>query len=72
MLISLWAETTKPVFEGNKFRQLWEETRHFVNPVSQITGEGRAGLLGAWGTGFEREGAGGAGGLNLCAETINH
>ena len=48
-----------------------------VYPVRRITGEGRAEFLGAWGPGFEQEGAGGEGGegrageLNLCAENIN-
>ena len=46
------------------------------NPVSRISGEGRAEILRAWGPGFEQRGSGGggrkrAGQLNLCAETIN-
>ena len=46
-----------------------------VNPVSRITGEGKAEFLKTWGPGFDQEGAGGAGGagragqLNLCVET---
>ena len=44
-----------------------------VNPVSRITGEGRAEFLWMWGPGFDRKGAGvgGGGQLNLCVETIN-
>ena len=48
-----------------------------VNPVSRITGEGRAEFLRTWGPGFDQEGARGTGGagravqLNLCVETIN-
>ena len=44
-----------------------------VYPVSQITDEGRAEFLRAWGPGFEQEGTGGVGGgqLHLCAETID-
>ena len=40
-----------------------------MNPVSRETGEGR------WGPGFDQEGGGGAGRagqLNLCVDTINH
>ena len=33
-----------------------------VNPVSRITGEGRAELKRTWGPGFDQEGAGGGGG----------
>ena len=49
-----------------------------VNPVSRITGEGRAEFLRTWGPGFNQEGVRGGGGgagragqLNLCVETIN-
>ena len=45
-----------------------------VNPVSQITGEGRAEFSRTWGPGFDQEGARGGGGggeLNLYVETIN-
>ena len=44
-----------------------------VNPVSQITGEGRTDFFKTWGPGFDQEGAGEgrAGQLNLCVETIN-
>ena len=31
-----------------------------VNPLSRITGEGRAEFLRTWGLGFNQEGAGGA------------
>ena len=43
-----------------------------VYRVDRITGEGRAEILRALGSGFEQEGTGGgrAGQLNLCAETI--
>ena len=33
-----------------------------MNPVSRITGEGRAEFLRTWGPGFDQEGAGGRGG----------
>ena len=50
-----------------------------VYPVISLTGEGRAEVLGAWGRGFEQEGAGGAGVVgggrmgqfHLCAKTKN-
>ena len=50
-----------------------------VNPVSRITGEGRAEFLRTWGSDFDQKGGreGGVGGegqegqLNLCVETIN-
>ena len=47
-----------------------------MNPVSRITGEGRAEFSRTWGSGFDQEGADGggagrAGQLNLCVETIN-
>ena len=35
---------------------------YHVNPVSRITGEGRAEFLRTWGPGFVQEGAGGGGG----------
>ena len=35
---------------------------YLVNPVSRITGEGRAELIRMWVAGFDREGAGGGGG----------
>ena len=47
------------------------ESVYQVYPESRITGEGRAEFLRAWGHGFEQEGAGGGGQLNLCVETIN-
>ena len=49
-----------------------------VNPVSRITGEGRAEFLRTWGgAGFDQKGGGRGergeqvGQLNLCVETIN-
>ena len=50
-----------------------------MNPVSRITGEGKAGCLRTWGPGFDQkgsglEGGGGGGGGragNLCVEAIN-
>ena len=48
MLVSLCAETIKPVFEGDKIWQLWKEMHQFIECIScksYITGEGRAELL---------------------------
>ena len=42
-----------------------------VNPVSRITGEGRAECSRTWGPGFDQKGAGRVGQLNLCVETIH-
>ena len=50
-----------------------------VNPVSRISGEGRAEFLRTWGPDFDQKGGGrGEGGgrgrvgqVNLCVETIN-
>ena len=47
MLGSLCAGTIKPV-EGNA-------SDYQVNPVSRITGEGRAEFLRTWGPGFNQE-----------------
>ena len=80
-LVSLCAETIKPVFEGDK---IWQQVCgrkcirlvYQVYPVSRITGEERTKFGGRWrgGRGFENEGGGGGGRgveVNLCAETIN-
>ena len=38
-----------------------------VNPVSRMTGEGRAEFLRTWGPGFDQKGAGGGkGGISNC------
>ena len=49
-----------------------------MNPVSRITGEGRAEFLRTWGPDFDQKGDGRGGGgkgqvgqLNLCVEAIN-
>ena len=36
-----------------------------VYPISLIIGDGRAEFIGAWGSGFEQEEAGGAGQINI-------
>ena len=74
--VSLRAEAIKPVCEGDKSDSCGRNASVYqVYPVrSYKTGEGRAEFFGAWGPGFEQEGAGGrgqAGQLNLCVETIN-
>ena len=62
MLISLCAETIKPVFEGQNLTAVEGNTSgNQVYPVSRITGEGRAEIFRAWGPGFDQEGAGGRG-----------
>ena len=77
MLVSLCAETIKPVFDGQNLTAVEGNASVYqVYPVSHITGEGRAELSRAWGAGFDQEGAGGRGGgragqLNLCVETVN-
>ena len=48
--------------EGNAFV-------YQVNPVSRITGEGRAEFLRTWGPGFYQKGR--VGQLNLCVETVH-
>ena len=68
--VSLCAETIKPVFEGDKNLTAVEGNASVYqsNPVSRITGEGRAEFLGTWGPGFDQEGAGGGrGGKSICA-----
>ena len=66
VLISLCAQTLKPVFEGGQNLTAVEGNAspvHQVYPVvSRITGEGRAEILRAWGAGFEQGAAGGWGG----------
>ena len=42
-----------------------------VNPVSRITGEGRAECLRTWGPEFDQEERGGGRQLNLCVKAIN-
>ena len=51
MSVSLCAETVKPVFEGDKNLTAVEGNAsvYQVNPVSRITGEGRAEFLRTWG-----------------------
>ena len=63
MLVSLCAETLKPVFEGDKIWQLWKEMHQFIECIScksYITGEGRAELFRANRVML----------VSLCAETI--
>ena len=38
-----------------------------VNPMSRITGEGRAEILRKWGPALNQEGAGGGGESSICA-----
>ena len=71
MLVSLCAESIKPVCEGDT---IWgvegNAPVYQVNPVSRINGEGRAEFLRAWEPGFEHEGARGGeggGGNSICA-----
>ena len=55
MLVSLCAETIKPVSEGDKNLTAVEGNASVypqVYPVSRVTGEGRAECLRAWGHGF--------------------
>ena len=74
MLVSLCAETIKPVFEGNKILTAVEgnASLYQVNPASRIAGEGRADFR-TWGPGFDQEGAGRGGdrrkggGSSICA-----
>ena len=64
MLVSLCAETIKPVFEGGKNLTAvgGNASVYQVYPVSSIPGEGSADFSRAWGPEFEQEGAGGGGG----------
>ena len=78
MLVSLYAETIKPVSEGDKNLTAVEGNAsvYQVNPVSRTTGEGRAEFSRTWGPRFDKKGAGVGGGgrvgqLNLCVETIH-
>ena len=41
-LINLCAETTKPVCEADKIRQLWDAPLYYVYPVrGRMTGDGK-------------------------------
>ena len=64
MLVSLCADTIKPVFEGGQNLTAVEGNASVYqeNPVSRITGEGRAEFLKTWRPGFDQEGAGRGGG----------
>ena len=57
MLVGLCAETIKPVSEGDKNMTAVEgnaSVYYQVNPVSRITGEGRAEFLRTWGPDFDQ------------------